>query len=275
MTWNDKYLDYEIETFVCQWIYEKDSTLETTSTSITRLKQLRPNFRRITGLELETTSTSITRLKQCQRTLIFVVKKLLYLKRQVPRLRDWNLAIYAFHSNRCASLKRQVPRLRDWNSNTTLSIDRNILSLKRQVPRLRDWNAYSTFIFSIVVSSAWNDKYLDYEIETRLWRFPSSHNIKLETTSTSITRLKQGRTRLRIAYAPRDLKRQVPRLRDWNDQETRDHLNLIRLETTSTSITRLKLSPFSTGEFTQPTELETTSTSITRLKLTCEVTVAM
>ena len=164
--------------------------------------------------------------------------------------------------------------------------------LKRQVPRLRDWNSNIYFIRNHFWFFTWNDKYLDYEIETQGWRaYHLTYYKQLETTSTSITRLKPygkiphigvGRNSWNDKYLDYEietsqsgspwesyltLKRQVPRLRDWNrstfiteqnrrptwndkylDYEietikpTAVHAPLHRiLETTSTSITRLKL----------------------------------
>ena len=143
---------------------------------------------------LETTSTSITRLKRCPGcgcTPFFTG-----LKRQVPRLRDWNQKITFF---------LDAPHL-SWNDKY---LDYEIET--RIVP-------YS-LICLLFPMSTWNDKYLDYEIETcHRWIDRSERCLKhgLETTSTSITRLK-----------PQQL-----------DNVYRATYNL---ETTSTSITRLKL----------------------------------
>ena len=60
--------------------------LETTSTSITRLKHVKGTAE-LAGVKLETTSTSITRLKQSNRSHEDF-PSLCGLKRQVPRLRD-------------------------------------------------------------------------------------------------------------------------------------------------------------------------------------------
>ena len=92
---------------------------------------------------------------------------------------------------------------------------RHLANLKRQVPRLRDWNPTTQDWSEIVSDPTWNDKYLDYEIETftvLLWR---KGDFLLETTSTSITRLKHICHEV-LGYSYKNLKRQVPRLRDWN-----------------------------------------------------------
>ena len=139
-----------------------------------------------------------------------------------------------------------------------------LVSLKRQVPRLRDWNLSAKRVV-ILRMLPWNDKYLDYEIETNKQGRHDRNSLELETTSTSITRLKLaiGRTqnltnRILKRQVPRlrdwnisirclarnalsfHLKRQVPRLRDWNNIKMVVILSNSQLETTSTSITRLK-----------------------------------
>ena len=161
-SWNDKNLDYEIETpFLIRWS-QPARVLETTRTSITRLKL-----------------SARSLWSQCQRRL----------KRQEPRLRDWNILETSWVGLAHVDLKRQEPRLRDWNltnrrgylfvdglETTRTSITRLKLELnrqqqqhhqvlKRQEPRLRDWNP-ETRILIIVIKHTWNDKNLDYEIET-------------------------------------------------------------------------------------------------------------
>ena len=113
--------------------------------------------------------------------------------------------------------------------------------------------------------STWNDKYLDYEIETLYPDKPIVWIYTLETTSTSITRLKLNYNRMALGKGfawndkyldyeietcdmgdgegifELDLKRQVPRLRDWNFRQLERINERSILETTSTSITRLKL----------------------------------
>ena len=119
-----------------------------------------------------------------------IIRKWRNLKRQEPRLRDWNHSVgYQLYIG-VMVLKRQEPRLRDWNPHGWYLCDRfstlettrtsitklklwsafiravNRLHLKRQEPRLRDWNY----------------PYQRISIQNRQ---------DLETTRTSITRLKQ------------------------------------------------------------------------------------
>ena len=236
--WNDKYLDYEIETVRFVGWRATDRSLETTSTSITRLKQIHkvaevdtdsshlkrqvPRLRdwnkrckfthdearrawndkyldyeietvrfvgwRATDRSLETTSTSITRLKQIHK-VAEVDTDSSHLKRQVPRLRDWN-KLSSQHSDILST---------PWNDKY---LDYEIETCLR----LRGYQ------FAI----SWNDKYLDYEIETNVVNSHTMKPAELETTSTSITRLKLNLIHHLINIS-RNLKRQVPRLRDWND----------------------------------------------------------
>ena len=80
-----------------------------------------------------------------------------------------------------ASLKRQEPRLRDWN-DVEVSPSRHVGFLKRQEPRLRDWNDWEVGGF-IESHATWNDKNLDYEIETNtIKRTCQPAKIHLETT---------------------------------------------------------------------------------------------
>ena len=119
------------------------------------------------------------------------------------------------------------------------------MSLKSKEPRLRDWNA-SRKTHDFIDKRTWNQKNLDYEIETSCL--------------------------CRIRCLTQNLKSKEPRLRDWNIQSflsvysdpsawnqknldyeietwrccTRDAFtpNFIVLEIKRTSITRLKRSPF-------------------------------
>ena len=66
------------------------------------------------------------------------------------------------------------------------------------------------------VGITWNDKNLDYEIETQRKRVSVGGYPFLETTRTSITRLKHEKSVGILASLLSHLKRQEPRLRDWN-----------------------------------------------------------
>ena len=75
----------------------------------------------------------------------------------------------------------------------------------------------------------WNDKNLDYEIETFSWQCfgkTAWHVANLETTRTSITRLKQVKAVMGIPQSQEILKRQEPRLRDWNFANEGDTIDL-------------------------------------------------
>ena len=210
--WNDKYLDYEIET---------------------RCFALRSE---VHLCQLETTSTSITRLKH--RYAEMSQGHRAHLKRQAPRLRDWN------HPTSQAS---QTPR-HAWNDKY---LDYEIETLKK-VAAMTCNDYLETTSTSITRLKLW------------CWILSGKLEAWLETTSTSITRLKQDwwgcrkRSRkypwndkyldyeietglcLKVRLWKISLKRQVPRLRDWNFFVGASSEYAPKLETTSTSITRLK-----------------------------------
>ena len=311
-TWNNKYLDYEIET--TKWGLWLLAAI--------CLKQQVPRLRDWNASQSGSSVSGHAHLKQ-----------------QVPRLRDWNTICILFHDDLKDNLKQQVPRLRDWNkphpsvdafvcfawnnkyldyeiettststavnSSACLTWNNKYLDYEIETRRITigrnsraaTWNnKYLDYEIETKVfistrrdwTNAWNNKYLDYEIETTLEQIRKLRRRKLETTSTSITRLKldnairfraviidlkQQVPRLRDwnkhgnhrnTCGNRDLKQQVPRLRDWNE-EGADVASAaaIALETTSTSITRLKQYFHTCWHFR--CILETTSTSITRLK---------
>ena len=186
---------------------------------------------------LEIKRTSITRLK------LYRVCRTIYLqcdlKSKEPRLRDWNMQItvqnarmrksleikrtsitrlklqkYWLNGYDPEALKSKEPRLRDWNM---INHDTGGFlggGLKSKEPRLRDWNS-PTSIDATQVQFTWNQKNLDYEIETN---DPLSDNCllaNLEIKRTSITRLKP-KVFCRTTPTTRDLKSKEPRLRDWN-----------------------------------------------------------
>ena len=196
--------------------YTNNSTPSYLKRQVPRLRDWNIKLKRPGHIELtmlETTSTSITRLKLTDSGLseVFASRTL---KRQVPRLRDWNVDTTVPEPEPESDLKRQVPRLRDWNCCGNSRITSKICSLKRQVPRLRDWNPH--------------------------WRHRHPYLLTgLETTRTSITRLKL------VSVTSKRSKASI-------------------LETTRTSITRLKRHARTFHTWQSP--LETTSTSITRLK---------
>ena len=160
--WNQKNLDYEIETrpqgtsHLCSIAWNQknlDYEIETGS----RLCLL--YYIQVT---LEIKRTSITRLKHC--SIAQVRKVVCHLKSKEPRLRDWNAIRRISNKNVGFILKSKEPRLRDWNR--LLPVARRCrCRLKSKEPRLRDWNT-GTVLIVIGIIFAWNQKNLDYEIET-------------------------------------------------------------------------------------------------------------
>ena len=195
------------------------------------------------------------------------------LKRQVPRLRDWNHLLGSIPSKISDPLETTSTSITRLKHVTAGTPSLTVIDLKRQVPRLRDWNIKLSSDSCNSPLFTWNDKYLDYEIETTYHRnMPAPLSLCLETTSTSITRLKP-KDHVSLEFAgvinnrcsrlettstsitrlkPKDHVSQRCRRETWNDKyldyeiETRNARpwrlwNARTLETTSTSITRLKL----------------------------------
>ena len=289
--WNQKKLDYEIETHFDWWWCLGSRWLETKRNSITRLK-LCELTRPMWTCFLETKRNSITRLKHSRKhnrreyqQLSWNQKKLDYeietwcggnmkilcivLKPKETRLRDWNFGVLCHSIALVAHLKPKETRLRDWNEASVNSIFKPDQHLKPKETRLRDWNlTRKSNFWESVISGCLKPK------ETRLrdWNDAciSSDNpcwFLLETKRNSITRLKQAyfyptNTYIRIFLKPKET-----RLRDWNFLGC-VHLipSLIWLETKRNSITRLKRTS-TTSHTTTTTNLETKRNSITRLKL--------
>ena len=145
VSWNQKNLDYEIETEVIAVAFV------------------------VIFVALEIKRTSITRLKQFTcRPPVFRER---YLKSKEPRLRDWN-----------------------WNNPV---VHRSIHFLKSKEPRLRDWNR-NCGTGNSEGNVTWNQKNLDYEIETNFIGVRLKFSCTLEIKRTSITRLKLWRSHSRI-----------------------------------------------------------------------------
>ena len=114
-TWNQKNLDYEIETIAKRNISRGWKTLEIKRTSITRLKQF------------SVTTCTCWRHTWNQKNL------------------DYEIETDRIEVVEC----------------------HKVLFLKSKEPRLRDWNGFKSCASSMSASS-WNQKNLDYEIETSI-----------------------------------------------------------------------------------------------------------
>ena len=137
-----------------------------------------------------------------------------YLKSKEPRLRDWNrLGGGSLNYIYITILKSKEPRLRDWNGRIAVVKIKASTNLKSKEPRLRDWNPISAYQ-PYWKQASWNQKNLDYEIETWIRILWGGTPCWLEIKRTSITRLKlqfwAGR------HCEKGLKSKEPRLRDWN-----------------------------------------------------------
>ena len=163
MSWNQKNLDYEIETFNESVGMGDGYALEIKRTSITRLKLIRLTLS-TWRMRLEIKRTSITRLKPGSAAIHHRGRRGLEIKRtSITRLKQ-----YWCYPRLCVDkryLKSKEPRLRDWNSirrlpNVSL---RARLEIKRtSITRLKQ-NTSGCFGFH---GATWNQKNLDYEIET-------------------------------------------------------------------------------------------------------------
>ena len=242
ITWKEKILDYEIETFgsgsfskSCLNLKRKDSRLRDWNKmrliAATRWRSLTWK-EKILDYEIETTRVfkktsliallekkrfSITRLKQSG--LLPLVLDMFLLKRKDSRLRDWNWSINLFRSRDLTGLEKKrfsITRLkRDFSDPFFVLF--YVLEKKRfSITRLK-----RSAIYRAVVADhceTWKEKILDYEIET---------NICLPAVAG--TRCS-------------NLKRKDSRLRDWNEGvlPERTRISGWRLEKKRFSITRLK-----------------------------------
>ena len=171
------------------------------------------------------------------------VSSVLPLKWKEPRLRDWNDDNLTLFS-RNTGLKWKEPRLRDWNWTTPSALWRSsilLLEMKRtSITRLkRDMYRNCTRYRS---GRAWNEKNLDYEIETQeIYTNGYEHLAWNEKNLDYEIETGEGEwIRRKVLFY---LKWKEPRLRDWNDIDLWLYLNAgFTLEMKRTSITRLKRS---------------------------------
>ena len=164
------------------------------------------------------------------------------LKWKEPRLRDWN-ASYKFISVGASArnLKWKEPRLRDWNvAMPEISVPFGSI-LKWKEPRLRDWNENFQSFQGPAGIETWNEKNLDYEIETT-WCVRSS--IRLFNLKWKEPRLRDWNFRIRgghefLIYPAWNEKNLDYEIETGQHYNTRGAIN--KLEMKRTSITRLKL----------------------------------
>ena len=189
--WNQKNLDYEIETMDGRSrTLTPTILLEIKRTSITRLKQgYSPHAytlpavtwnqknldyeietckarSRLWASRLEIKRTSITRLKQCYDPLYHRPNPS-NLKSKEPRLRDWNSAcrieIKTLNFFKLEIKRTSITRLKQ--SSDAIGEALNVLEIKRtSITRLKLGSSTSSGSHSRWTT--WNQKNLDYEIET-------------------------------------------------------------------------------------------------------------
>ena len=188
--WNEKNLDYEIETY-----RDMDDSLGLTYTW--NEKNLDYEIETCVGAGDPWVAGAALKWKE-------------------PRLRDWNAAALAVMrtADRLYSLKWKEPRLRDWNSETNpgggislkawneKNLDYEIETMDSNAGIMKVLNAWNEKNLDYEIETrlcalrfrhhlTWNEKNLDYEIETWCRRSDKSHFQGLEMKRTSITRLKQ------------------------------------------------------------------------------------
>ena len=190
LSWNQKNLDYEIETGngrMCRWLLR---FLEIKRTSITRLKPDDDDFPGRTCRGLKSKEPRLRDWNELEGGRVgLCLQAWNHLKSKEPRLRDWNnRRRVPSHRKNCLEIKRtSITRLKPsravrarsrsytWNQKNldyeieTIRQDSAIctrLNLKSKEPRLRDWNCSCLFRQSLYRIETWNQKNLDYEIET-------------------------------------------------------------------------------------------------------------
>ena len=260
-TWNQKNLDYEIETLKKLKKQYHLLLLEIKRTSITRLKHISECLGIFTSGTLEIKRTSITRLKQNIGNHIIYIPVSLEIKRtSITRLKQ-DIEVISGLCEFPLEIKRtSITRLK-LKSGEILITDIYKLEIKRtSITRLKLWNGSA----AKVRAEAWNQKNLDYEIET--YRCPclafqptpswNQKNLDYEIETaimsklpTDTSNLKSKEPRLRdwntsglpwsscTIFA---LKSKEPRLRDWNSHASLRFAAFNALEIKRTSITRLK-----------------------------------
>ena len=211
--WNQKFLDYEIET-------------TTLVASDERYSMLGWN-QKFLDYEIETSAYLC-------RTQTYI-----QLKSKVSRLRDWN-ASATTQTTTPPSVEIKSFSITRLKLTSPCPERLSKFQLKSKVSRLRDWNnARLSASFSSVTGS-WNQKFLDYEIETAC----------LVAT---------------LAQSHIPLKSKVSRLRDWNIGQPNTGKTCSYVEIKSFSITRLKLKSV-LSRLILFNMVEIKSFSITRLK---------
>ena len=188
IAWNQKNLDYEIET-----LRGTDMPFDMRS-----LKSKEPRLRDWNSIK--TNSVLPRRTSWNQKNLDYEIETQVYnvhyftfpiLKSKEPRLRDWNKCVPGSWLGVAGlEIKRtSITRLKPYETTADGHVV-DALEIKRtSITRLKLW---SSVTWSKPVFSTWNQKNLDYEIETL------------------------GRTAWNDA--PGRLKSKEPRLRDWNSE---------------------------------------------------------
>ena len=232
-TWNEKHLDYEIETRIPVISASRRSTPEMKSISITRLK-LTYALRMPAGYVCpEMKSISITRLKLVSISSASVK---IILKWKASRLRDWNHirplwgVVLPLSEMKSISITRLKPQLLPAPIESSRAEMKSISITRLKLQRLRtSTHRFSTEMKSISITrlkrgwghslrrepGPWNEKHLDYEIETFLQGERGSSRGYLKWKASRLRDWNKG-----ASAGPGEsnpcLKWKASRLRDWN-----------------------------------------------------------
>ena len=154
------------------------------------------------------------------------MKSFSVLKWKVSRLRDWNDRGKGFYKPRYhRTLKWKVSRLRDWNILSWCGLSPISIHLKWKVSRLRDWN-FRQRLHEHPIRKPWNEKHLDYEIETML-ATASSSGLSLTWNEKYLDyEIETILVHMNACSTITTLKWKVSRLRDWN----RDYLKAVAMD---------------------------------------------
>ena len=163
--WNEKHLDYEIETLIGTFLRKpKNAPLKWKASRLRDWNSLPDLSVKVDLVELEMKSISITRLKLVCHHFIHYWRTYTWNEKHLDyEIETDRLDIGIFDN--ISYLKWKASRLRDWNFNWFLLtkiwfliLEMKSISITRLKPGVNSPSAG--------VLAPWNEKHLDYEIET-------------------------------------------------------------------------------------------------------------
>ena len=261
-SWNQKNLDYEIETSKTLTFHNWHVPLKSKEPrlrdwNVVKWEQQYESWRTWNQKNLDYEIETVTTTTQIWFVISLEIKRTSITRLKQIRHRPKTCVRWTWNQkNLDYEIETRKIRI------TSRSVKDN---LKSKEPRLRDWNCAIGSWSNIWFYLSWNQKNLDYEIETEVMPLVTNAVISLEIKRTSITRLKQilwrkpttpvaqleikrtSITRLKLLVVRAvshpllaALKSKEPRLRDWNKFACGVNAHVVSLEIKRTSITRLK-----------------------------------